>query len=191
MLTKKSVMRSVRNVIIEILFLTPFFTGCAAGVHQTRSKPLPTGEVRLTPAGVISSDTRQTSIFNGTALASTEPTSSPEPNLLRIVELAKADLAQHLSVSAEQIQFTESQTVRWPDTSLGCALPGMSYINGIIPGYWISLQVKDQRYIYHSDQQDRVILCAGPSEEIKPTIFPTIPVTPGEIQDGEPWMPVD
>ena len=39
-------------------------------------------------------------------------------------------------------------------------------------------------YIYHTDTRDTVILCM--EEEL-----PTFPVTPGEIDDGEPWMPVD
>ena len=79
------------------------------------------------------------------------------------------------------------------DGSLGCPQPGMVYAQVITPGYWIVLEVNDQKYPYHTDRKDQIILCIGPDKETdtQPTILPVIPIKPGEIQDGIPWMPVD
>jgi len=46
----------------------------------------------------------------------------------------------------------------WSDTSLGCPRPGMFYAQVITPGYLITLEVKGEKYEYHTDLE-RIILC--------------------------------
>jgi hypothetical protein len=63
----------------------------------------------------------------------------------------------------------------------------MDYLQVLTPGYLVVLELKDRTYDYHTDTDQRVILC---SEENSPSL-PAIPVNPDEILDGKPWMPVD
>ena len=104
-----------------------------------------------------------------------------------VVELAKEDLARRLGISVSEISLISVEAVDWPDTSLGCPQPGMMYAQVITPGYLIVLEAKGQAYEYHTDTEQWAVLCG----ENGPTAYPTIPVKPGEIDDGEPWLPVD
>jgi hypothetical protein len=103
-----------------------------------------------------------------------------------IVEKAKADLVKQFSVSADQIRIREARAVDWPDASLGCPQPDMMYAQVITPGYWILLEADGKQYPYHTDQNEQIILCMGSSSN--PAV---IPVNPDEIDDGQPWVPVE
>jgi hypothetical protein len=76
----------------------------------------------------------------------------------RLADLAKGDLAQHLGLSADQIQIITVTAVDWPDASLGCPQPGKMYAQMITPGYQIILAAQGQEYEYHANLAD-VVLC--------------------------------
>jgi len=104
-------------------------------------------------------------------------TESPNP-----IDLAKNNLAQRLGVSAEQIELVNATRMTWPDVSLGCPKRGVLYIQVLTDGYLILFEVNGTSYEYHTDSGEHIILCENPE-------FPILPVKPGEIDDGEPWMP--
>ncbi len=108
----------------------------------------------------------------------------------KIIEEAKDDLVKQFGVNADQIHVTESRAVTWPDASLGCPQPDMAYAQVITPGYWVLLEADGKQYPYHTDQNGQFILCLGNSSN-PGSELPMIPVVPGEIDDGQPWMPVD
>jgi len=118
--------------------------------------------------------------------------SGTEPISREFVEKVKTDLMKRLDITSDQIRIVKVTPVDWPDTSLGCPQPEMAYAQVITPGYYIVLDAKGQQYPYHTDLEERVILCLGnasaPESELP---LPIIPVNPGEIDDGEPWVPVD
>lgn len=114
-------------------------------------------------------------------MTSSVPTPT-DPVLQSLIEKAKADLAQRLSVSTSQIKAIETKEVSWSDASLGCPKLGVLYIQVVTDGYLILLDANGATYEYHTDTGEQVILCENPE-------FPIIPVTPGEINDGEPWVP--
>ena len=58
------------------------------------------------------------------------------------------------------------------------------YAQVLTPGFLILLEVDGQQYIYHTDEVETVVLC-------KESDLPMFPVTPGEIDDGQPWIPVN
>ena len=90
------------------------------------------------------------------------PTSQPSPadaGLQNLIEKAKADLAQRLSISADEITLLEATSVVWPDASLGCPQPGMAYIQVPEDGLLIRLQVGGQIYPYHSGGFRDPFLC--------------------------------
>jgi hypothetical protein len=72
--------------------------------------------------------------------------------------------------------------VVWPDASIGCPQPGMAYAQVNKPGYWILLEALENQFQYHTDTEMQIILCQENN-------LPIFPVKPGNIQDGQPWMP--
>jgi len=113
----------------------------------------------------------------------TQPTQPPPSSGMEgLIEKAKEDLAQRLAIDVENINVLEARAVVWPDASLGCPQPGIVYAQVQTAGYLIQLEANSEIYEYHMDTGEQVILCENPE-------FPIIPVKPGEIDDGKPWMP--
>ncbi len=109
------------------------------------------------------------------------------PSAEELVSLAKSDLAEQLGVPEYDIALESVVVVVWPDGSLGCPQPGLEYVQVLTPGYQILLSYQGVESEYHSDGNSTVVKCVG--DFLKP--LPTMPFDPGEIKDGEPWMPVD
>jgi hypothetical protein len=107
-----------------------------------------------------------------------------------IIEKAKADLVKQFGVNADQIRVVEARAVTWPDASLGCPQPDMVYAQVLSPGYWVLLEADGRQYPYHTDQGEQIILCLVNSSDTE-SPRPLIPVNPDEIQDGQPWVPVE
>lgn len=112
------------------------------------------------------------------------PTITSSTDVDAIKSLTVADLSARFSLDPAQVRVLSLDAQLWPDASLGCPRPGESYTQKTVPGYRLVLEANGQEYIYHTDTNQAVILCL--EEDL-----PSFPVTPGEIDDGEPWMPVD
>lgn len=112
------------------------------------------------------------------------PTPAPDPIQDDIIRLAISDLAARLSIDPELVHIISAESTLWPDSSLGCPQPGEAYAQVLTEGVLIQLEADDQIYEYHTDTGAQLILCDVSN-------LPTFPVTPGEIDDGKPWMPVD
>jgi hypothetical protein len=119
------------------------------------------------PTGAIDA-TETPAIFNSPTAG--EPTqmnpslSTPaDPASQRLIEKAKEDLAQRLSISSTQIDLVEMTEVEWSDSGLGCPQPGMDYLQVITPGYLIRLQVNAQIYEYHSNRDTYFVYCENQS----------------------------
>lgn len=91
------------------------------------------------------------------------------PGLEILIEKAKADLAQRLSVPVSQIDTLEAKQVFWPDESLGCPQPGATYAQTVIPGYLILLQSNGDEFEYHANIHHRVFYCENPTPPIQET----------------------
>ena len=93
-----------------------------------------------------------------------------EPDLQNLIEIAKEDLAERLSILVIEINVAEAEEVTWPDSSLGCGKPGTEYLPVITPGFRISLEVDGQIYSYHTNTTSQVILCSDrPPLSLSPT----------------------
>ena len=75
------------------------------------------------------------------------------------VEFAMADLAAYLGVSIDVIDWVSQEEVDWPDGSLGCPQPDMSYTQAIVNGSLIILEVNGVPYEYHSGAGSHPFLC--------------------------------
>jgi hypothetical protein len=87
------------------------------------------------------------------------PAADGQPMDAALIELAKKDLAQQLSVAADQITVVSSVYMDWPDSSLGCPQPGFAYSQVITPGYRIVLEQAQKQYDYHTNLVKAVVLC--------------------------------
>ena len=76
-----------------------------------------------------------------------------------LIERAKEDLTQRLSISMTEIILVEVVEVEWSDSSLDCPQPGMEYLQVITPGYRIQLESGGNIYEYHSNRDTYVIYC--------------------------------
>jgi hypothetical protein len=141
--------------------------GVLALTDDTQSSPaLPASATQMAPEK------------NETHMTQPAPTSGMES----LIEKAREDLAKRLSIEITEISLVGAKEVVWPDASLGCPKRGVFYIQVLTDGYRILLDANATTYEYHTDTGEQVVLCENPE-------FPIFPVTPGEIDDGEPWMP--
>jgi len=82
------------------------------------------------------------------------------------VGTAMADLAAHLGVSQDVIDWVSYEEVEWPDGSLGCPQPDMVYTQAIVNGSLMVFEVNGVSYEYHSGGGREPFLClpAGSSK---------------------------
>ena len=76
---------------------------------------------------------------------------------------AKADLARRKGIDKDKIAVVATESVDWPDTSLGYTEPEMMYAQVITPGYKILLSYEGKIYEYHSGKEDRIVYCESRS----------------------------
>ena len=88
------------------------------------------------------------------------PTIDPD---LPIIDSARRDLAERLRVDPEEIEVLVAEEVTWPDGSLGCPEPGMSYTQSLVDGSRVVLQHDDRVYVYQAGSDHEPFLC--PSED--------------------------
>jgi hypothetical protein len=110
----------------------------------------------------------------------------PQDGAEQVVQLAREDLAQRLGQAPESIRLVSTEPVEWHDASLDCPRPNTKYVQVITPGFNVVLEAEGRTYQYHTDAGRVVVLC----EKGLP-VDPLIPVKPGEIMDGDPWVPAD
>ncbi len=81
----------------------------------------------------------------------------PENILKEII----ADLAGVTVADRDAIKVVRAEAVVWNDGSLGCPKPGEFYIQILVNGYWVILQVEGVEYDYRSSDSGNSILCEG------------------------------
>jgi len=95
----------------------------------------------------------------GDSTAMTPNLPTPVSGQEKVIEIAKADLAQRLSILTNQISLVEATEVEWSDSSLDCPQPDMSYLQVITPGYRILLEASGTQHEYHSNRDAYVVYC--------------------------------
>jgi hypothetical protein len=117
----------------------------------------------LAGCGAASSETETVSpVSTPSTGSSAGPTTDIPAEAQEITSLAKQDLAERLGIATDAIEITSVKPMQWPDTSLGCPKPGMSYATVIVPGYKILLEAETQTYEYHTGS-DNFVLCEDTS----------------------------
>ena len=78
-----------------------------------------------------------------------------------LVRQAISDLARRESIPSGSIELVSYEEVVWPDASLGCPHPDMSYIQVPQDGARIVLRFDNRERIYHSGGGRPPFLCAN------------------------------
>jgi hypothetical protein len=86
-------------------------------------------------------------------------TSSVPPSLLAEVV---ADAAVRTQLDPAQITVERAQAMSWPNSALGCPVPGHDYTDALVSGYWIVVRGGDERLDYRATQQGAFGLCENP-----------------------------
>jgi hypothetical protein len=82
-----------------------------------------------------------------------------EPGLESLVELAEADLAQRLSISADQVDLLEARAVVRPKSAVGCPQPGMRYRQIPQDGALIRFSAEGRTHSCHLGARRGTFLC--------------------------------
>ncbi len=102
-----------------------------------------------------------------------ETPSSESPGSSSMEAMVRADLADRLGITENEIVVVAVKPMEWPDSGLGCPQPGGLYEQVISPGYRIVLEAVGREYVYHTGP-DSFVLCeetssTGPAIVERPT----------------------
>jgi hypothetical protein len=78
-----------------------------------------------------------------------------------ILEEIFADLMKSAGAEREEIRVIRAEAVVWNDGALGCPKPGEFYIQILINGYWVVLEVEGVVYDYRVSDKGDFRLCEG------------------------------
>lgn len=78
---------------------------------------------------------------------------------------SKQDLAQRQGKDVSSITLVAARRVTWRSGALGCAGPGTSYTQALVPGVLIVLQAGDENFSYHAENDGIPFYC--PRERIE------------------------
>lgn len=87
------------------------------------------------------------------------PTSNPNTAPESVVEKAVEDLASRAGVATDSIVVVLAEEKTWPDGSIGCPQPGMSYTQALVDGSRVLLRAGDRLYDYHAGADGEPFLC--------------------------------
>ena len=135
--------------------LATVLAACASG------SDLPAAETTTTTAAATPTTENDTT---------TMPISEQEE--LPIVTPAQADLARRLGVEPDDLEVISAEEVTWPDGSLGCPEPGMSYTQALVEGSKVVLGHDDRVYVYHAGDDGEPFLCPSTTRRAATRWFP-------------------
>jgi len=153
----------MKKQFLLFFLLISVITACSRG-------DVPNSPEETPPSAMPAVNSTQTKLEEESTQMS-QPT--PPPGMEHLVNQAKEDLAQRLSIPVDQIELLRAESVTWPDASLGCPQPGMVYADVLTPGYVILLEANNQEYEYHASRGTEIVYCENPN--------PPIPGTPEDI----------
>jgi hypothetical protein len=88
-----------------------------------------------------------------------EPVTDEVPS--EILEEIIADLIMQTGAERGEIKVVRAEAVVWNDGSLGCPKPGEVYIQILMNGYWVIVQVEGVEYDYRVSDSGHFKLCEG------------------------------
>jgi hypothetical protein len=161
----------MKHQLLFYFLLIFLFSACKAVIDiEPVIIPDPTTDTSFTTSRLPTRESEK----NSTQMS--PPTASHlSSGMKSMIEKAKDDLAQRLSIAVTQIDLVEAKNVVWPDASLGCPQPGMMYAQVQTLGFSVWLEAQGQMFEYHTDTGRFVVLCEEESaSNVVPSNVPTI-----------------
>lgn len=142
-------------IYLWITLFAVLLSACGSGIVSTPTHTSPTSPIiaESHPTLII------TPIPAMNTKTSPVDSSNLDPITTRLVKKAGEHLTKKFGIPSDQITVFSIQEVTWPDASLGCPQPGISYIQVETPGYLILLEAAGKTYNYHTDANETVALC--------------------------------
>ena len=179
-----------RDYLYKVIFLVSalMLAGCAESDVSPGDQKTP-GAVEISPGENIPFPS------NTPDRGEIRPTQSPPASLERveitfpapitgevpqeIMETISADLVERAASERSDIKVIRAEAVVWNDGALGCPRPGEFYIQMMINGYWVVLEVEGIEYDYRVSDEGSFKLCEGGN---------VVPVNPIEGGDDIPLV---
>ena len=171
---------STKYITLIFLLLAAFLlAGCAGSITDQPNKndKKATPEVVETEDGPKSAIPSETPVDDPPDRSEQRPSQTLPPGLERveitppepitgevpqkIIEEIIADLVERSGTEASEITVIRAEAVVWDDGSLGCPQPGEYYIQMLINGYWVVLEVRGVEYDYRVSDKGSFKLCEG------------------------------
>ncbi|MEP7135210.1 MAG: hypothetical protein ABI904_09785 [Chloroflexota bacterium] len=156
------------RIISLLCLLSLALSSCSISVTPGGESPdLPPLNPQEVPAQTSPASPLPDSPTQGDATQMNPTPQTPFSSALQgLIEKAKEDLAQRLSITTAEINVSEAAEVTWADASLGCPQKGMVYAEVLTPGYLIRLEYGGNVYEYHTSRHDQVVTCKDPSPPV-------------------------
>ena len=129
---------------------------------RDKEEPSRLYEVHVGPGHAVVCETVDPDVGRTLPKPEEEQMSRELRNAPRLARAAREDLAARLDVDLEDIAVSVIPRT-WLDTSLGCPEEGQTYEKARIEGFLFLLEVDEETYSYHADQEN-VFLCELPAE---------------------------
>ena len=72
------------------------------------------------------------------------------------------DAADHAGVDASGVKVLSAEAVTWSDGSLGCPQEGQAYIQALVPGFRVILEIGGEEISYHASDHLDFRACDDP-----------------------------
>jgi hypothetical protein len=161
-------MSSKYHYLAFLMALVLSLSGCANSLPGTPTQTPDGGETPV-PIEIPAEETPERSELDPTqplpgGLETMEiPISAPATGEVpeKILTEIFADLVDRSGSELVDIQVVRAEAVVWNDGSLGCPQPGEFYIQVLIDGYWVVLEVDEVEYDYRVSDKGSFKLCEG------------------------------
>lgn len=157
----------VHWVPLAILCAVIFASCSPAPTVAGNSSELTPAEPQVFPTEPPPTPIRESSSPEGDLNPSLPIPARTDPQML--IEQAREDLAERLSISDTLINLVEIDEVLWSDASLGCPQAGNTYAQTQTLGYLVKLEYAGNEFEYHANIHGIFFYCENPTPPISAT----------------------
>lgn len=80
----------------------------------------------------------------------------------KFFDIVLNDLLARTGAEQSELVVIQSESLVWPDGSLGCPAPGMVYTQALVNGYRVIFGLGDETFDYHLSDGGEFVLCEIP-----------------------------
>lgn len=164
-----------RDLICGLVALT--LVGCGQAESPTAGSGVNTQPTAITAAPTAVPPTQQPT-------APAVPTDSAMQPDKQLVEVARDQLAAHLSLPPEQLALQRASAQEWPNSALGCPDDNTAYMEVITPGFLMVFTNGTRDYTVHTAQSKEAIVLCTNDQPVNLSGTADSAATPGQPIDG-------